>query len=103
MLTGEASKATTKDKSGNSIPNNSVNKLGSILHYYLVKQQDSNVSSLLFVENSNLIRSTFHDLEVITWNNDIKSIKAFSGGELFFHSIFNKFWGNYINTGNVII
>lgn len=103
MLTGEASKATTKDKSGNSIPNNSVNKLGSILHYYLVKQQDSNVSSLLFVENSNLIRSTFHDLEVTTWNNDIKSIKAFSGGELFFHSIFNKFWGNYINTGNVII
>lgn len=103
MLTGEASKATTKDKSGNSIPNNSVNKLGSMLHYYLLKQQDSNVSSLLFVENSNLIRSTFHDLEVTTWNNDTKSIKAFSGGELFFHSIFNKFWGNYLNTGNVII
>ena len=37
MLTGEASRATTKDKEGNSIPNNSVNKLGNILSHYLRK------------------------------------------------------------------
>ena len=37
MLTGEASRATTKDKEGNSIPNNSVNKLGNILPHYLRK------------------------------------------------------------------
>jgi len=37
ILTGEASKATTKDGQGNSIPNNSVGKLGGLLHYYLHK------------------------------------------------------------------
>ena len=103
MLTGEASKATTKDKSGNNIPNNSVNKLGTILYHYLRKQEGTNTGSLLFVQNRSLIRSTFHDLEVTTWNNDSKSIRSFSQGELFYHSIFNKFWGNYLTTGNVII
>ena len=103
MLIGDASKATTKDKQGNSIPNNSVNKLGSIINHYLLKQADSNVGSLLFVKDYTLIKGTYHDLEVTSWTNESKAIKAFSGGELFFHSIFNKFWGNYFKNGSVII
>lgn len=103
MLTGQASKATTKDGQGNNIPNNSVGKLGGILHYYLDKQKDTNCDSLMFVDKPNMIKSTFHDLEVSNIHGDTKSIKQFSCGELFFHSIFNKFWGNYNKTGNVII
>ena len=103
MLTGEASKATTKDGQGNAIPNNSVGKLGGILHYYLEKQKGTNCDSLMFVQNSDAIKSTFHDLEASNIHGDTKSIKQFSCSELFFHSIFNKFWGSYVKTGNVII
>ena len=103
MLTGEASKATTKDGQGNNIPNNSVGKLGGILHYYLDKQRGTNCDSLMFVDNPEAIRSTFHDLEASNIHGDTKSIRAFSSGELFHHAIFNKFWGNYNATGNVII
>ena len=91
MLTGEASKATTKDGQGNAIPNNSVGKLGGILHYYLEKQKGTNCDSLMFVQNSDAIKSTFHDLEASNIHGDTKSIKQFSCSELFFHSIFNKF------------
>lgn len=103
MLTGEASKATTKDGQGNAIPNNSVGKLGGILHYYLEKQKGTNCDSLMFVQNSEAIKSTFHDLEASNIHGDTKSIKQFSCGELFFHSIFNKFLGSYVKTGNVVI
>lgn len=103
MLTGEASKATTKDGQGNSIPNNSVGKLGGILHYYLNKQEGTNCDSLMFVNDPSAIKSTFHDLEASNIHGDTKSIKQFSCGELFFHSIFNKFWGSYNKTGHVII
>lgn len=103
MLTGEASKATTKDGQGNAIPNNSVGKLGGILHYYLEKQKGTNCDSLMFVQNSEAIKSTFHDLEASNIHGDTKSIKQFTCGELFFHSIFNKFWGGYVKTGNVVI
>ena len=103
MLTGESSKATTKDGQGNNIPNNSVGKLGGILHYYLDKQKGTNCDSLMFVDNPNAIKSTFHDLEAGNIHGDVKSIRAFSSGELFYHAIFNKFWGSYNKTGNVII
>ena len=106
MLTGQASKATTKDKKGNSIPNNSVNKLGNMLNYYLNKQRKSpntNTNSLLFVNNPQLIKGVYHDLEVTAQNNESKSLREFSSGELFFHAIFNKFWGNYLTRGSVIV
>lgn len=106
MLTGQASKATTKDKKGNSIPNNSVNKLGNMLNYYLNKQRKSsntNTDSLLFVNNPQLIKGVYHDLEVTAQNNESKSLREFSSGELFFHAIFNKFWGNYLTRGSVIV
>lgn len=103
VLLGEASKATTKDKQGNSIPNNSVAKLGGILHYYLGKQFNSNTDSLLFVKNRDTIVNTFHDLEVTNMFDTSKSIKDFSNGELFFHAIFNKFYGSYFNNGTVIV
>lgn len=103
MLTGEAAKATTKDGQGNSIPNNSVGKLGGILHYYLNKQKGTNCDPLMFVDNPSAIKSTFHDLEAGNIHGDTKSIKQFSCSELFYHAIFNKFWGSYNKTGNVII
>lgn len=103
ILRGEASKATTKDKQGNSIPNNSVAKLGGILHYYLGKQFDTLTDSLMFVKNRDMIVNTFHDLEVTNMSDETKSIRGFSNSELFFHSIFNKFWGSYLSNGTVIV
>jgi hypothetical protein len=106
MFYGEASKATTKDGEGNSIPNNSVGKLGGNLHHYLFKQRshpNTSVRSLMFVDNPGLIKSTFHDLEARNMHRDSKNIKNFTNSELFFHAIFNKFWAQYANSGTVVI
>lgn len=103
ILMGESSKSTTKDKQGNSLPNNSVGKLGVNLNYYLDKQIGTNVGSLLFVQNPNSIKRVFHDLEVTTKTGDSKNVKDFSSGELAYHSIFNKFWGSYTQSGTIVV
>lgn len=97
IFNGETSKATTKDKQQNSIPNNSVAKLGSDIHYVLGKQVNTNMSSLLFAREPGLITGTYHDLEVTNMQNTSKSVKAFSRPELFYHAIFNKFYGKYLS------
>lgn len=103
IMTGEASKSTTKNKANDNIPNNSINKLGTNIHHYLYKQMDTNTDSLYFVHNSDKIKGIQHDLEATSQWQESKQVKGFSQGELFFHSIFNKFWGNYLSTGNFII
>lgn len=103
MQSGEASKATTKNKAGDSIPNNSVNKLGTNIHHYLFKQQDTNAGSLFFVQDSTKIKGIQHDLEATSQWQESKLLKNFSQGELFFHSVFNKFWGSYLQYGTFII
>ena len=57
----------------------------------------------MFVNNPELLLTMYHDLEVTAQNGESKIIKSFSSGELFFHSIFNKFWGNYLNKQSVVI
>lgn len=103
MQSGEASKATTKNKAGDNIPNNSVNKLGTNIHHYLFKQQDTNAGSLFFVQDSTKIKGIQHDLEATSQWQESKQLKGFSQGELFFHSVFNKFWGSYLQYGTFII
>ena len=103
MQSGEASKATTKNKAGDNIPNNSVNKLGTNIHHYLFKQQDTNAGSLFFVQDSTKIKGIQHDLEATSQWQESKQLKNFSQGELFFHSVFNKFWGSYLQYGTFII
>lgn len=103
MQSGEASKATTKNKAGDNIPNNSVNKLGTNIHHYLFKQQDTNAGSLFFVQDSTKIKGIQHDLEATSQWQESKQLKSFSQGELFFHSVFNKFWGSYLQYGTFII
>lgn len=103
MQSGEASKATTKNKAGDNIPNNSVNKLGTNIHHYLFKQKDTNANSLFFVQDSTKIKGIQHDLEAISQWQESKQLKNFSQGELFFHSVFNKFWGSYLQYGTFII
>ena len=103
MQSGEASKSTTKNKAGDNIPNNSVNKLGTNIHHYLFKQKDTNAGSLFFVQDSTKIRGIQHDLEATSQWQESKQLKNFSQGELFFHSVFNKFWGSYLQYGTFII
>lgn len=98
ILKGEASKATTKDNAGNSIPNSSIGKLGSYAHYYLWREHGTNMGGLLFVGNRSMIKNTYHDLEVTTMFGDNKAIKAFSKPELFQHAIINKFYGTWNQT-----
>lgn len=100
---GQASKATTKDSSGHNIPNNSVNKLATMTHYYLNKEKNTNVNDLLFVNNTKLIKAVYHELETSSIYGKTKSIKELNQAELFYQSIINKFWSSYIKTGNVVI
>lgn len=103
ILTGQASKATIKNKEGNATPNNTISKLGTDAIYYFNKQKNTNVSSLYFVQNNTKIVKIHHDLEVTSqWVND-KQVKNFSQRELFFHSIFNKFYGSYISNNKTLI
>lgn len=103
ILTGQASKATTKNKEGDSIPNNSISKLGTDALYYINKQKNTNAGSLYFVQDSTKIVKIQHDLEATSqWNVD-KQVKGFSQRELFFHSLINKFYGSYINNKTFLI
>lgn len=103
ILTGQASKATTKNKEGDSIPNNSISKLGTDALYYINKQRGTNAGSLYFVQDSTKIVKIQHDLEATSqWNVD-KQVKGFSQRELFFHSLINKFYGSYINNKTFLI
>ena len=103
ILCGDSLKATTKDKSNNSLPNSGVNKMGGILRYYLHKQQNTEntkCQSLLFVNQPHLIKRTVTDLEASNIFKDHKNVKAFSGSELAYHAIFYKFWNNYATTAS---
>lgn len=103
ILTGQASKSTTKNNEGDNIPNNSVNKLGTNIHHYLLQQRGTAADSLYFVQNRGTIKSTQHDLEVVSKWGVKKQAKNFGQRELFYHSIFNKFWGQYVNTNTFLI
>lgn len=103
ILSGSTSKATTKDSKNNSIPNNSVGKLGGMIHYYTDKQKETNCASLEFVKTPEKIKRTLHDLEVSNIHRDFKSVRDLSCSELFYHAIFNKFWGSYVQNKSVII
>lgn len=102
IFRGEASKSTTKDKMQNSIPNNSVAKLGGNLRTELEQQKGTNMNSLLFVTNPDLVVDVYHDLQVTNMHGESKLVKSFGRGELHFHAIFNKFWGRYIKGDGVI-
>ena len=67
MLTGEASKATTKDKQGNSIPNNSVNKMGCMVHHYVEKQKEGKEIFSL-IENSSAYKQA--NIVLLYWSMD---------------------------------
>ena len=103
ILTGQASKATIKNKEGNATPNNTISKLGTDALYYMNKQKNTNAESLFFVKNNTKIVKIQHDLEASSqWNED-KQVKNFSQRELFYHSLFNKFYGSYISNGTLLI
>ena len=103
ILTGQASKATIKNKEGNATPNNTISKLGTDVLYYINKQKNTNVGKLYFVENNNKIVKIHHDLEATSQWAKNKQVKNFSQRELFFHSIFNKFYGSYLTNKTFLI
>lgn len=99
LLVGGNQKSTIKDRQGNSLPNLSVNKLANNLKYYLETQRlDGKASQYFwFVQNPSNLITTVNDLESTNFEGTSKSVKQFSLNELFYHSIFNKFWGTYLS------
>lgn len=63
----------------------------------------TNADSLYFVQNTHNIKLIQRDLEATTMWGKSKQVKNFSAKELFYHSIFNKFFGAYLSKGNLIV
>lgn len=96
IVSGEVSKAVTKNLSGDNVANYSPAFLGSQIHYELSKQKEdpeSAASNLLFAlgNNSSNIISTVIDTDVRTRIGTVKAVKAMSQGELLYHAIVDKF------------
>lgn len=102
-ISNKANKATTKNNEGSSIANNSVATLGNQIISELSKQKMTNADSLYFVQNTHNIKLIQRDLEATTMWGKSKQVKNFSAKELFYHSIFNKFFGAYLSKGNLIV
>lgn len=102
-ISNQANKATTKNNEGSTIANNSVATLGNQIISELFKQKSTNVDSLYFVQNTNAIKLIQRDLEATTMWGKSKQVKNFSIKELFYHSIFNKFFGSYLSRNTLIV
>lgn len=109
ILNGEINKAVTKDLQGNSISNYRTSFLGGNIQYYLAKSRekykalkeiDENAilasDSLLFSEKNNLIKGIVLNNDVESRNGIKKSVKDLKPAELYYTSIFHKFFGNYL-------
>lgn len=102
-ISNQANKATTKNNEGSTIANNSVATLGNQITSELSKQKSTNVDSLYFVQNTNAIKLIQRDLEATTMWGKSKQVKNFSIKELFYHSVFNKFFGSYLSRNTLIV
>lgn len=103
---GRSTKSTSLNKAGSTVSNYSVARLGSELNQRLAKQRalpvTSAAHSLLFVRNSNLLDTEpAIDSEITTLIGDVKAVRDMSTGELFQHSIFDKFYKSFIDKGKI--
>ena len=102
-ISNQTNKATTKNNEGSAIANNSVATLGNQIISELSKQKATNVDSLYFVQNTSAIKLIQRDLEATTMWGKSKQVKNFSAKELFYHSVFNKFFGSYLSRNTLIV
>ena len=60
--------------------------------------KDSNI----FGKDGSLDKIPVLDSEIRTFTGDVLSVANASTGELFMHSILDKFYGNYIRSGKIM-
>lgn len=109
ILSGEISKAVTKDLQGNSIANYRTSFLGGNIQYYLAKSRGTSQNmkelnpalvtaseALLFTSRNDLIKSMVMNNDVQSRGGIKKSIKDMKTGELYYTSIFHNFYGTFL-------
>lgn len=101
---GRAVRSTSLNKSGSSVSNYSISRLGSELNRRLHQQSQEGgaAASLLFVQNPESIDiDPVIDGEITTPIGDVKSVRDMSSSELFQHAILDKFYSSFLKTGKV--
>lgn len=104
LVKGESIKSTTMNKQGSMVSNYSVSRAGSKLYQRLYEQRQNEgpASSLLFVKRDDLLdMDPTIDGEITTHLGEVKTVQELSENELFKHSILDKFYLSYINTGKI--
>jgi len=97
-MSGEISKANTKNLAGDSIPNYGLSFMGTDLHTILSDSQHKidefggqPLMHNLFMQNSGAIKGTVIDTDVRLADGTSKQVKRMTEGELFYHAMVNKF------------
>ena len=115
ILSGEVSKAVTKDLQGNSIANYRTGFLGGNIQYYLQKVRDQEAkrkqdglsstaaSALFFTNNNEFIRDIIVSQDVQSRNGVKKNIKDLKTSELYYDAIIHNFFGSYLQNGTLVI
>ena len=96
ILSGEVSRAVTKDIFGNSISNYSTAYLGANLIYYFSKYKKDKTaaaSNLFFATRPEFIGGAPVNFDFQNRAGDKKNVKKLSVGELLYTHIVDSFWG----------
>lgn len=96
ILSGEVSRAVTKDIFGNSIANYSTAYLGANLQYYMQKyrmSQQNASTNLFFVTRPEFIQGQVVNFDFQNRRGDKKNVKKLNTGELLYTHIIDSFWG----------
>lgn len=102
ILTGDVSSSTTKDMNGNNIGNYRTSFLGGNIFYYINKyKSDTNpnsaAKSLMFTQQSELIKDIVINTDVQSRSNEIKGVRDMKPAELFYLHIIHNFYGTYLS------
>lgn len=111
ILSGEISKAITKDIQGNGIANYRTSFLGGNIHYYINKvKQEAQVTNnttaaadLFFVDNADLLEGIVINTDAQAKNTLKKKVKDMKTGELFHQAMITNFFNQFLTNGNVLI
>ena len=100
IMSGEISKANTKNLAGDSVPNYGLAFMGSDIHTIVSdaqhRREEGRLTSTpldfnLIMQSPNSVRGTVIDTDVRLADGTTKQIKNMTEGELFYHAIVDKF------------
>ena len=101
IMSGEISKANTKNLAGDSVPNYGLAFMGSDIHTIIKDAQHQRgiedaystlpLDTNLFMNNPKAIKGTVIDTDVRLADGTTKQVKSMTEGELFYHAIVDKF------------